>query len=351
MYRPLVLVLALALALALASLSCASTRTPAPAFSAPLDDVLCSISSPWTVGDLLSSQSGEAWGSAWQADAEALLLVRSGVPELRVHVALHGWHLVGLTRPELRTRGARWLAPGIGVAPGAHLPILDARQGEVQVTVPNFSLQEESGFRFVQRPRPWLPCEELGFEFQYRDDETPRRDRESLGLPARLETRTLPSSGSASFSIEPGGQPFLHLGPRGWPQELGLLEEGEEAAQVVYQDWTGTLVVGWVDRSVFGDEEDSGGGGLLGRLGGSDSAEWPTCTAMETTPLWVVPDGGEREAAGWLDPGATYRLVEQRRDGTIRLVPVDGSGAYIQEGWSLLASIASGRNCVEPEPP
>lgn len=311
---------------------------------------LCRFDGRWTTGALRATVGGAPFVSFSDGEAEASLDRSQGALRLIARVEVNGWRLEGWSDPasdgHLRARTPLWLHAGVALAAGAGLAVRDARPGEVLV---GSEPAANERFRFSGPVERWVPCEALGLAFEYRDEGSEARDRLALGFQADSPEARLDAASSIAFSEEPGSPPFLEVLPGEYPLRVAVLERRGDLARVLYQEWTGLVIVGWVSAASIGEDEGDGTAvsNLLGALAGPRPLI--VCTSPELLFVTVAAGESPPERVGSIAPGTRFlRIGDAAAGEAVQVAPHPDSRLWLEgDDVRLLARPSAPLSCAE----
>lgn len=347
----------------LITLAACSEPYVTPAVQAPRQQVarpeepLCRFDGEWTRGILRTPAGGSEYVDIEGGRAQAALVRRGGELQLHAQVVRRGWTLRGRVDPNedevVRVNAPTRLHGGVVLGTGAPVRVLDARPGEVQVTMQRIG-GSSTIVEFVEPLATWLPCTAVGLSYSLRDEGTAAAERAAFGLPREAPTVRLRYDVRAPLSLEPGGAPFVELvGSRrtvGFRtardvdgretrverttfsfgvRELLLLEEREGFRRVLFHHFQGSLVVGWLDASLLGDDDapGPGAGGVLALT--PEARELTVCQSDERLTVHAGRPDARPEPVGTVEPGTPLvRVGELPREGVVVVRPHPHDGPF-----------------------
>jgi hypothetical protein len=308
---------------------------------------ICAFRGAWGRGELRTEALGEPFLAVSGAETSAVLHRSEGILRFRAEVESNGWHLVGrvdVADDPLRSRETIVLADGVIASIGAPLRVLDAREGEVLVSVGGWPARPESGLRFTTPIERWMPCDSLVFAARPRGEVAEAEDRLAIGLPADLPVREIAAQHALTVSATPDGAPFLEIGPRVLTLTALLAAQDGDRSRVVIHDWSGLMIVGWAPSSALSLPPE----GLLGTMELPPPLEVPgeACVSSERLEVLAARGSAPIETVGWLEAGAHFVRGPVRVDGLSVIGPAPGAAIHPASPDVVWLARASGeRSC------
>lgn len=318
------LIITLVLVLGCGARSDRGAVSPA-ASPAPRAHSLCRIDDRWTDGELRTPSGAFEFVAIADGEATARIDRHDGRLRIRAIVRRDGWTFRGLVAPDaraLRVRTSTVIREGVIASAGASVAIVDARAGAVAIAPSPSAAGAENGVHLVTPIADWVPCETVGFAFEYRSPRTALAERAAIGLPERPPPRVLAPGARTSLSASPGGSAFAELESSGLGVPLFAIEERLPYTRVLLHHWDGTIILGWVPSEALSEGPRGvavGTGTLLGALRAPATVR--VCVAPEPLELFASRANDPAERVGTIDPGTPFVLDATHANGALTISP------------------------------
>lgn len=285
---------------------------------------VCRFHGRWALGSVRGIRDRVAFAEVSEARADGELTRQAEGPVLRLRLQHEGWTLTGtgdlVDGSPLRPQAMLALSDVVTAHVGADVVVRDVRAGEVLITPSGSMFGTDDGVRFLVEPARWVPCDQLGFDFTYRDDETEARERAALGVPETASTRSIGAGAAADLAATPGGPVQVHVGPRDFAIGVRVLEARGAFSRVLVQHWTGVSITAWLPAAALGSEEEGGNHALLG-MSGSRPQRLTICRATADVPFQFTHLDAPPEDAGTIGAGTEFLRGGATSDGGFAVAP------------------------------
>jgi hypothetical protein len=315
------------------SSSRAEPAAPARARSAP---ALCGFDGEIAHARVRTRRSGVVFAELYGVPAHARLGRPGDAIRLDIEAERDGWHFVGWVDPRdddgLRSAHAFWLTEGVGLGRGAPMRVIDAREGEVLVSLRLDPTRDR--VRLLAPVERWIACAELALDLGGANGL--EQDRRDLGLPATPTELRLDRAAQLPLSATRGSDPFAEIVPGDYPPRIYVVEEAGDDRRVVHHARGGVLVAGWVPAAALTPtREPDPGGALYGALADLTEAH-ERCTSTERLVLQATTETAA-EQVGWIEAGTPFVRVNERRDGVLEIRPLATEPMRPSEGvvWTV----------------